>query len=417
MATIHPSRMGIVSHNGDDSDYLTNSELREKVEKSRRSASASGTSGEQRGHESSDFQNHSHTTRRPSPSYDAYTDRADRHDRMHQSHYPSHPSRYGDEGSASPNAWGNSGGMKRRPPMGYFESRDQQRKESSLSIWPPSPKSPYVSEEEDVERERRTKKRSSSSRHKHGSRRHGHRHHSVRYDGDENPKYISDSEEDERRRRRRREDRERRHRDRDDEDEDRHRRKGKDPIRHDDERRRHHRHEERMDASSSQVHDTYSDDAQSTNVQETEKGQGYSLENGSASEGQSRTTGKASAKIGPQLPPKPEEDEIQIRMDPRAYGKALLPGEASAMANFVQEGKRIPRRGEIGLNSDQIESFERAGFVMSGSRHALMNAVRIRKENQIYSAEEQRSMLKMKAEEKKKKEAAIIEQVGIFHTK
>ena len=80
------------------------------------------------------------------------------------------------------------------------------------------------------------------------------------------------------------------------------------------------------------------------------------------------------------------------------------------MANFVQEGKRIPRRGEIGLTSDQIEAFEGAGFVMSGSRHHRMNAVRMRKENQVYSAEEQRSMLKMIAEEKQKKEVALVEQ-------
>lgn len=80
------------------------------------------------------------------------------------------------------------------------------------------------------------------------------------------------------------------------------------------------------------------------------------------------------------------------------------------MANFVQEGQRIPRRGEIGLKSDQIEAFEKVGFVMSGSRHQRMNAVRMRKENQVYSAEEQRSMLKMIAEEKQKKEAQLIEQ-------
>ena len=80
------------------------------------------------------------------------------------------------------------------------------------------------------------------------------------------------------------------------------------------------------------------------------------------------------------------------------------------MANFVQEGKRIPRRGEIGLSSEQIEAYEKAGFVMSGSRHNRMNAVRMRKENQVYTAEEQRSMLKLIAEEKQKKEAALVEQ-------
>lgn len=58
------------------------------------------------------------------------------------------------------------------------------------------------------------------------------------------------------------------------------------------------------------------------------------------------------------------------------------------MAGFVEAGKRIPRRGEIGLTSNEIEQFEDAGYVMSGSRHRRMEAVRIRKENQIYSADD-----------------------------
>lgn len=49
------------------------------------------------------------------------------------------------------------------------------------------------------------------------------------------------------------------------------------------------------------------------------------------------------------------------------------------MANFVESGQRIPRRGEIGLSSEQIENFEASGYVMSGSRHRRMNAVRMRK--------------------------------------
>ncbi|CAG8450235.1 2331_t:CDS:2 [Ambispora leptoticha] len=66
------------------------------------------------------------------------------------------------------------------------------------------------------------------------------------------------------------------------------------------------------------------------------------------------------------------------------------------MAAYVQEGKRIPRRGEIGLTSDQIQSFEDVGYVMSGSRHRRMNAVRIRKENQVISAEEKRALMLFK---------------------
>lgn len=51
-----------------------------------------------------------------------------------------------------------------------------------------------------------------------------------------------------------------------------------------------------------------------------------------------------------------------------SYGGALRPGEGEAMAQFVQTGKRIPRRGEVGLTADEIETFETLGYVMSGSR-------------------------------------------------
>lgn len=51
---------------------------------------------------------------------------------------------------------------------------------------------------------------------------------------------------------------------------------------------------------------------------------------------------------------------------------------------FVQQNMRIPRRGEIGWSGDEIEGLEAQGYVMSGSRHKVMNAVRIRKENQVW---------------------------------
>jgi hypothetical protein len=70
-----------------------------------------------------------------------------------------------------------------------------------------------------------------------------------------------------------------------------------------------------------------------------------------------------------------EEDEFVgpepkgvIQLTHREFGKALLPGEGAAMAAYVAEGKRIPRRGEIGLTCDEISSYEEVGFVMSGSR-------------------------------------------------
>jgi len=91
-----------------------------------------------------------------------------------------------------------------------------------------------------------------------------------------------------------------------------------------------------------------------------------------------------------------------------SYGGALLPGEGAAMASFVQQNKRIPRRGEIGLSAEEIETFEDSGYVMSGSRHARMNAVRIRKENQIYSAEEKLALARYNYEERAKKENEVI---------
>ena len=47
------------------------------------------------------------------------------------------------------------------------------------------------------------------------------------------------------------------------------------------------------------------------------------------------------------------------------------------------------------------------GFVMSGSRHARMNAIRLRKENQVYSAEEKRALALITFEEKQQKENKI----------
>ncbi|CAF1062463.1 unnamed protein product [Didymodactylos carnosus] len=103
---------------------------------------------------------------------------------------------------------------------------------------------------------------------------------------------------------------------------------------------------------------------------------------------------------------------------PVDYGKALLPGEGAAMARFVAEGKRIPRRGEIGLNCDEIQTFEDLGYVMSGSRHRRMEAVRLRKENQIYSADEKRALATFNHEARAKKETSLMTQFkDIVHSK
>ena len=44
------------------------------------------------------------------------------------------------------------------------------------------------------------------------------------------------------------------------------------------------------------------------------------------------------------------------------YGKELLPGEGAAIAYYIQSGKRIPRRGEVGLSSEDIEKYETLGY-------------------------------------------------------
>ncbi|EJD03036.1 DUF926-domain-containing protein [Fomitiporia mediterranea MF3/22] len=115
-----------------------------------------------------------------------------------------------------------------------------------------------------------------------------------------------------------------------------------------------------------------------------------------------------SEEVGPQ--PAFRATNANKKIDERQYGGALLRGEGSAMAAFLQDGNtdaRIPRRGEIGLSSEEIASFESVGYVMSGSRHRRMNAVRMRKENQVISAEEKRGILKLQKEERERREAIL----------
>jgi hypothetical protein len=48
------------------------------------------------------------------------------------------------------------------------------------------------------------------------------------------------------------------------------------------------------------------------------------------------------------------------KFDERSYGGALLRGQGSAFSQDEIES-RIPRRGEIGLTSDQIVQYEDVG--------------------------------------------------------
>merc|ERR1712126_276270 len=107
--------------------------------------------------------------------------------------------------------------------------------------------------------------------------------------------------------------------------------------------------------------------------------------------------------VGPALPKK-------VQLSHKDLGTQLLRGEGEAMAAYIAEGKRIPRRGEIGRTSEEITKYEDDGWVMSGSRHRRMGAVRLRKENQIYSADEKRALAMFSKEERVKRENKILGQ-------
>ncbi len=111
--------------------------------------------------------------------------------------------------------------------------------------------------------------------------------------------------------------------------------------------------------------------------------------------------------VGPR--PLPSVDELdEARGGSLDYGGALRPGEGAAIAQYVQKNMRIPRRGEVGWSGDDIEKLENTGYVMSGSRHKRMNAIRLRKENQVYTAEEKRALALITYEERQQKENAIL---------
>ena len=110
------------------------------------------------------------------------------------------------------------------------------------------------------------------------------------------------------------------------------------------------------------------------------------------------------ALIGPPPPPAAIGPDDAVN-----HGSHLLAGEGAAMGAFVRDGQRIPRRGEIGLKTEQIERFEQLGYVMSGNRHARMNAVRMRKEAQVYSAEEKAALAALNKEERLAKEQRVLD--------
>ncbi|CAE6349125.1 unnamed protein product [Rhizoctonia solani] len=286
----------------------------------------------------------------------------------------------------------------------YIESRRQQRLANTLSIWPPSPPRPEVDDHLDKKSKKSKRRRYSSSD-------------------------SSDSSDDDRSRRRREKDKDskhkRRHRDKD-RDKDRshrhHRRDPKHSSRQDkddsdtndsDRNSRRHKRRDRSKSRSKSVDKRIKDldlDAKSKRSEEPQENEEDMWVE--------KTPAAPLVSIPASKPQQEELEEEEVgpmpafssggKLSERDYGGALLRGEGSAMAAYVQDGERIPRRGEIGLTSDEIAQYEDVGYVMSGSRHRRMNAVRMRKENQVISAEEKRGILKMQKEEREKRESMII---------
>eukprot|EP00043_Microstomoeca_roanoka_P019776 m.229843 g.229843 ORF g.229843 m.229843 type:complete len:347 (-) comp17056_c10_seq2:648-1688(-) len=109
------------------------------------------------------------------------------------------------------------------------------------------------------------------------------------------------------------------------------------------------------------------------------------------------------AVIGPEAPK-------TLKLNRRELGDRMLKGEADAIADYVEEGKRIPRRGEIGLTPEEITNYEEQGYIMSGSRNLRMEAVRLRKENEIYDAERQRQMALINQQAREKRDNILLAQ-------
>lgn len=180
----------------------------------------------------------------------------------------------------------------------------------------------------------------------------------------------------------------------DEEKKSRHKKKKKSDSHKKQKKKKKHKHKKKKNKSKKYSSENDSSDSEKSNETDTEKCDDEWTEKESSK----------NVSVGP-LPLSIAEIEQTSAKD---YGDALLPGEGEAMAKYVKEGKRIPRRGEIGLTSDEISSFEDAGYVMSGSRHRRMEAVRLRKENQVYSADEKRALAMYNREEKAKRENKVL---------
>ncbi|KAG8808762.1 hypothetical protein FRC17_003794 [Serendipita sp. 399] len=344
--------------------------------------------------------------RRESPSYEAYRERQASGDQAYHLGEEERPhnnwsrNRQQDEnGYNVSNPQGNAS-WQRNPRGGgdFFEERRKRRDAMTINIWPPSPREPVRSLSPD------TKGRKDRNKHR-----------SKRRDRSRDGKTRDD---DRKRRKRRRSPSTASSSSMTDSSEEERRRSRKKSKREDSYERRSRSRDRRERPSGPRQSRSPSRSVELARVENVEDDEDEWVEkdagattmapppvpvNTFASPGDSQSEEDMDdEEVGPMPLQKTKE-----RVDEREYGGALLRGEGSAMAAFVQDNARIPRRGEIGLTSDQIASFEDVGYVMSGSRHRRMNAVRIRKENQVISAEEKRSILRLQKEENRRREELL----------
>ena len=113
--------------------------------------------------------------------------------------------------------------------------------------------------------------------------------------------------------------------------------------------------------------------------------------------------------------PQPIRVELDKKDERKFYaGTDLNKLEKETLGRYVQDGKRIPRKGEVGFSSDEIERYVSLGYVMSGDRHKKMNEATMKKEAQIYTAEEKRALAIYNLEEQQRRERNIINEMKVI---
>ncbi|KAF8815356.1 DUF926-domain-containing protein [Phlegmacium glaucopus] len=421
MATIHPSRMGLIPH---DMRSTKTERLRGRSpspRRSRRSPSPPTRPSRSRDRDSgrvrttrdsyeNDRKERSRSndgrregrrrseSRRKSPQYEDYRRTlppppVDSSAPWRQQPERMYPGR-GDQPRHGGPIYGSGGGAD------FMESRRAQREAQTVNIWPPSPKAPA---RELAPKRKKSSKRAKRQRSPSLSETSSDEEERRRKERKERKRVRKAKEEDERRERRRHRSRSRR-RSSDDESE------GDKRPKHQSKDRSRSKSIQQASRSLSRSPDGMDQDDRVENLPGIVNRSPLNSHLRQASSGPPLSDNQDSDDddIGPQ----PMQKVGGKKVDERSYGGALLRGEGSAMAAFLQDGieSRIPRRGEIGLTSDQIAQYEDVGYVMSGSRHRRMNAVRMRKENQVISAEEKRGILKLQRDERERREAILREE-------